>query len=408
MTMTNSPDDNRYRWIIIIIATWAQISATFVTYGVGPLASIWQQELHLNSFQVGMVLSAVNIGPLFSMILVGRLLDQYGEKWIVFIGSVLLGFTFLCVTLTSNYLFLVLLLGIVGLWYGTSQPGGSKVVIRWFDEKERGLAMGIRQAGIPIGGALGGFIIPLVYEQTGWESAIVIQAVTAILGGIIFFLLYREPKESFSNHSKKSQYKMKEKLSEILRNKKALPIFLVGIVLISVQMTIVGHLMTYLINHFTLSVVTAGQILSASLIAGTLGRVLLGWMSDAFWSGNRSDPLLLSVLSCLVFISIMIFLPANISVWILFFICMLLGFFGIGWFSTFLVAVAEHSPRNAEGLMVSFALTLNQVAIVLAPSVFGFIVDQWSFTIAWLTIDLMLVLMAVYLLVMKFQNRQVK
>ncbi|MEK1829778.1 hypothetical protein AAAC51_13790 [Priestia megaterium] len=37
-----------------------------------------------------------------------------------------------------------------GVWYGTAQPGGSKAVVKWFPSHHRGLAMGIRQTGIPI------------------------------------------------------------------------------------------------------------------------------------------------------------------------------------------------------------------------------------------------------------------
>lgn len=45
------------------------------------------------------------------------------------------------------------------MFYSVSQPGGSKVILKWFRKENRGLAMGIRQAGIPIGGALAGVLI---------------------------------------------------------------------------------------------------------------------------------------------------------------------------------------------------------------------------------------------------------
>ena len=45
------------------------------------------------------------------------------------------------------------------MFYSVSQPGGSKVILKWFPNENRGLAMGIRQAGIPIGGALTGVLI---------------------------------------------------------------------------------------------------------------------------------------------------------------------------------------------------------------------------------------------------------
>ena len=38
------------------------------------------------------------------------------------------------------------------VWSGTTW--GSKAIVKWFPPQRRGLAMGIRQTGIPIGGAL--------------------------------------------------------------------------------------------------------------------------------------------------------------------------------------------------------------------------------------------------------------
>lgn len=115
----------------------------------------------------GLLVSAVQLGPLLSMLLIGYILDLYGERWVVSLGSCLLGLAFLLVAFTWDYWLLLVGLGVVGIWYGTAQPGGSKVILRWFSKHERGLAMGIRQAGIPIGGAVGGMLIPSLSLKFG-------------------------------------------------------------------------------------------------------------------------------------------------------------------------------------------------------------------------------------------------
>ncbi len=35
-----------YRWVILLVATLSQTAATFVTYGMGPVASFYQMEWH--------------------------------------------------------------------------------------------------------------------------------------------------------------------------------------------------------------------------------------------------------------------------------------------------------------------------------------------------------------------------
>lgn len=88
--MNTLTDRGTYKWFILFIATLAQACATFVTYGMGPLATFYQSEFHLSQLETGLIVSAVNIGPIFSMIFFGDLMDKYGERWTVGLGAILL------------------------------------------------------------------------------------------------------------------------------------------------------------------------------------------------------------------------------------------------------------------------------------------------------------------------------
>lgn len=68
-------------------ATVAQTTATLITYGVGAFALFWKEEYTLTNTEIGLLVSVVNIGPLFCMLFVGRLLDQYNEKLLISISS---------------------------------------------------------------------------------------------------------------------------------------------------------------------------------------------------------------------------------------------------------------------------------------------------------------------------------
>ncbi|KEF38681.1 sugar phosphate permease [Schinkia azotoformans MEV2011] len=163
MNVVNSNEKRSYKWVILFIATFSQTCATFVTYGMGPLATFYQKQFSLSQFETGLIVSAVNIGPIFSMLIFGNLMDKYGERWVVGIGSILLGINVLIAYTTNSYVLLLIILMFVGIWYGTAQPGGSSAIIKWFPNKHRGLAMGIRQTGIPIGGALASAILPYFF-----------------------------------------------------------------------------------------------------------------------------------------------------------------------------------------------------------------------------------------------------
>ena len=150
--------NSTYKWVMLIVATIAQTTATLITYGVGVFALFWKEEYALKNMESGLLVSVVNVGPLFCMLLsVGYLINIM--KNINFYQFILLGSSLLLTNIVSGFNGLLFVLLLIGMFYSVSQPGGSKVILKWFPKENRGLAMGIRQAGIPIGGALAGVLI---------------------------------------------------------------------------------------------------------------------------------------------------------------------------------------------------------------------------------------------------------
>jgi sugar phosphate permease len=371
-----------YRWLVLLLATFAQAGATFATYGIGSLAPFWQEEFHLSQLETGLFISAVNIGPLLSMIWIGNLLDYCGERHIISMGSILLGITMWGVSRVDDYLSILILLVFAGVWYGTAQPGGSKVVIQWFGPGERGLAMGIRQAAIPTGGAAAGLLLPAIAIPFGWQMAVTFQAGFTIIAGVLFWLIYRDPVTITKKEKKKS--KIREQFHLVARNKSLYPILFAGFVLVSVQMILLSHLIPYLSTAFSICLPVAGYLFSITQFAGVIGRVTLSWMSDRVWQGNRRQPLILALYGFLIGIVFLQLAAGRTPLFLLALLCGWIGFFGLGWYSLFIVEVAERAAPEAVGFTVSYALTSNQIAIILAPSIFGFLVDwQQNYFLAW-------------------------
>ncbi|WP_179234721.1 MFS transporter [Heyndrickxia coagulans] len=397
--------NHTYKWVILFIATFSQTCATFVTYGMGPLATFYQKQYSLSQFETGLIVSAVNIGPIFSMLIFGNLMDKYGEKWIVGTGSILLGMNVFIASTTDKYAWLLIILMFVGIWYGTAQPGGSSAIIKWFPNQHRGLAMGIRQTGIPIGGALASAGLPYFYFRYGLSAAILAQATVAILGGFIFLIFYKDRQE---NKNPKVQYGFMEKINKIKNNAELYPVFFIGITMISLQLIIVAHLMSYLTNTLQFGLKLSGLFLSLALVGGMVGRVILAWISDTVFKGNRSKPLQLTIWLTVICIACLVFLPASIPLWITSLLCFLLGFLGMGWFSLFIVLVSEKSNPHFIGLTVSFALTLNQFFIVISPALFGILVDYFkSYRIPFLLLAFSIFIGGIWLWVTE-RNRDLK
>lgn len=363
-----------YKWIILLVATLSQTAATFVTYGMGPVASFYQIEWGLSSFQTGLIVSAVNIGPIFSMLVFGYFMDKKGEKQLIGWGSILLGLSSLLLIPVHHYTTLLLVLIVVGIWYGSAQTGGSSAIVKWFPDKHRGLAIGIRQTGIPIGGALASSILTYLYQHIHLTSVHITQGLVAIAGGLLFLLLYQEPKQRVTVAANPVTFK--EKVHAIKNNRALYPIYFVGIVMMSLQMVIIAHLMSYLHQEGGYSLTEAGKYLSIILLGGMVGRIVLAWISDCYFSQKRESLLVLVMVATFIMIGCLPFVMSAKSLMIIF--CSILGFFALGWYSLYIACVTEQSDSQSVGLTVSTALTINQFFIVLAPTCYGLLVALFS------------------------------
>lgn len=389
--------NSTYKWVMLIVATIAQTTATLITYGVGVFALFWKEEYALTNTESGLLVSVVNVGPLFCMLFVGRLLDQYNEKILISISSFLLGSSLLLTNIVSGFNGLLFVLLLIGMFYSVSQPGGSKVILKWFRKENRGLAMGIRQAGIPIGGALAGVLIPFLTVQYNMTYAINSIACICIIGGLLFFMFYKEPyveEEARKGHIKISFWM---ELKVVICKKELYPIYITGICMISLQMVLVGHFMKFLAGEQSITSIVAGTVFSVMFFSGMIGRIALAAISDVLYKGNRRIPLFIAVCASIGLILLLVMNIHTIMSGVLYSVSALLGFFSIGWFSLFIVEVAELASEESVGITVSVALTLNQIAIIVAPVLFGYIVDEKGYAYAWLCIVVLLSISAVSL-----------
>lgn len=389
--------NSTYKWVMLIVATIAQTTATLITYGVGVFALFWKEEYALTNTESGLLVSVVNVGPLFCMLFVGRLLDQYNEKILISISSFLLGSSLLLTNIVNGFNGLLFVLLLIGMFYSVSQPGGSKVILKWFRKENRGLAMGIRQAGIPIGGALAGVLIPFLTVQYNMTYAINSIACICIIGGLLFFMFYKEPyvqEEARKGHNNISFWM---ELKVVICKKELYPIYITGICMISLQMVLVGHFMKFLAGEQSITSIVAGTVFSVMFFSGMIGRIALAAISDVLYKGNRRIPLFIAVCASIGLILLLVMNIHTIMSGVLYSVSALLGFFSIGWFSLFIAEVAELASEESVGITVSVALTLNQIAIIVAPVLFGYIVDEKGYAYAWLCIVVLLSISAVSL-----------
>jgi predicted MFS family arabinose efflux permease len=269
--------------------------------------------------------------------------------------------------LAPGYAVLLAVLLVVGAGYSTVQPGGSKSVASWFDDSRRGTAMGIRQAGLPLGAALASAALPAVAESFGWRGTLFVGGTVALLGAVAFAVLYRRPPV------RASAARQGGTRLALLRDPAMILALLCGVGLISVQCGVGLLTVLHLHESASLSPGRAALILVAAQGAGVAGRICLAAWSDRARS-DRQGVVTLSLLAVIVALALLVS-PAGGSpvaacaafVW--------LGFWGIGWYGPWVALVAEAAPGGRTGFALGLAMAVNQVAIVVVPPLLGVLRD---------------------------------
>ena len=272
-------DKPAYRWLVLAAATAAQATASFALLGLAALAGFLQRDFNLTAAETGLLITASYAAPLFSLLFVGDLLDRKSERLIIGVGAVVLFVPFVFAAASRHYAVLLAWLFIAGLGYSATQPGGSKSVSAWFRGGRLGLAMGIRQAGLPLGGAVAAAILPAVAAAWSWRAAFVAGAVAALAGGLFFALIYRPPPEDADAASRREPLTVAA-VAGLLRQPWMRNAIVAGLALVSAQYGILTWLMLDLRDHAHIALTRGAFFLALAQAAGAIGRIALAAWSD--------------------------------------------------------------------------------------------------------------------------------
>jgi len=244
------------------------------------LAPALRERYSLSLPEVGVVLAAEWIGLTFAMLPWGFAVDRFGERWTLTIG---LGGCSACLAgaaFAPDLASLVLLLGLAGLTGASVQSGSGRAVMRWFHADERGLALGIRQTAVPVGGALAAVVLPLLGgTRAGFLFLAAFVAVGAAAGAIVL-------------RAGGSQTLELEDVESSLRDRQLWLVCGVGALYVSAQVALMGFVVLFLHDDRGFSPGAAAGVLAASQVVAAALRIGMGRWSDV--TGSRVRPLRLT------------------------------------------------------------------------------------------------------------------
>jgi sugar phosphate permease len=347
----------------------AQASYAVTGLGLPAIAPAIRRDFGLTLTQTGVVLAASFLGSVPTLLLWGLIADRIGERLDMAAGLTAASGALVWAGYASTFAILVTALAVAGGVAAGVNSATGRAVMQWFAPDERGLALGIRQMAVPLGGAIGAIGLPLLEEHVSLRAAFVALAVASAVGAIVAFTLIRvEPSEDRSG------------LSRPLRDRRVWLICVGSTFFVTTQLSLLGFFVLFLHDHRGVSTAVAAAALAVTQVLGGISRIALGRLSDLI--RMRIAPLRWVGLGIAISVAVLT-IVLDASPWIVVPVLMVAATFGLSWNGLSFTATAETAGRARSGAAIGLQQTFLAVGGLAAPITFAAVVHHASWRAAF-------------------------
>lgn len=159
----------------------AQVASVSAMFGVPVVLPQLREAFGVTTAQAGMLAGLPSLGLLLTLLVWGLVIDRFGERPTMALSLVLTACALGLLWAVSGLWGAVAVLLLVGAVGGPVNAASGRLVLSWFSERERGLAMGVRQSALPLGVGLSALALPWAAGAWGFVGAMTLPAVLALL-----------------------------------------------------------------------------------------------------------------------------------------------------------------------------------------------------------------------------------
>jgi sugar phosphate permease len=358
--------------VILGAGTLAQSSFAAVTVGLPALAPALRSEYHLSLGRIGVVLGAPALGMLPTLLPWGLLADRIGERAVMALGLGGAGVAVAAVPLTTGFGALVGLLVLTGALGASINAASGRAVMGWFAAEQRGLALGIRQTSVPIGGALAAALLPLLASGGNTRNAFLALGAFCLAAAAVAAALMREAPPRESHVLADVRRPFHDRRNWLLAGGSGL--FVVA------QIALTSYCVLFLHEHRGLSTHSAALVLAAMNVLGIGARIASGRWSDHV--GARIGPLRtfgLLITAGTAAVALLVDAPLAALVPTL----IVAGVLSLSWNGVAFTAAAETAGAARSGAALGFQQTVLGAIISAAAPLFAALVGAASWRIAF-------------------------
>jgi predicted MFS family arabinose efflux permease len=374
-----SPTGNARPWIAAALGTLCSAMPTFLFGAMSPQIRL---DLDLSLVDIGIIIAAAFAVAATASAPMGRVSQALGAQRAFRIGLTGTALAQLLIaSLGDNLVVLSLLLGFSGLCNALNQPSANLLLSTRIVPERLGLALAVKQAGMPAAALLGGAAVPLIALTFGWRWAFVASAGLALLA----MALQPPGPEQVSRPSSEATPGADQPRST--KPDMGTPLLLMYAAVGyfgAIAATMLASLLTSAATETGSGPGLAGWLLSAGSAVGITSRIVHGWLADhrGIWPIRRI--VWLTGIGAVAFVLFAAHRPLT-------YLLAVIPAFGAGWawpglFNLSVVRNNPSAPASATGI--------SQMGVFVGagsgPLIGGLIVESFGYRVVWLTAALLL------------------
>lgn len=334
----------------------------------------------LDAVGLGIVANAVLFSYGLSKFFMAMLSDRANARYFMPLGLALsavvnLLIAFVPILSASVGLFAAMMF-LNGWFQGMGWPPSGRVLVHWFSTTERGWMTAIWNCAHNVGGAGVGILSAWALEQFGaseadWTPAFWAPAVVALVVALFAFITIRDRPaavglpviEEYRNDPAKVEQDLEENdmtwkeilFKHVLTNRVIVLLALTNVFVYTLRYGVLNWIPVYLTEQIDAADITDGIIGFAIYeLAGIVGTLLCGWMSDKVFKGWRSGAGLVFLTGVGVALAFYWLIPASAPLWIFYVLVAVIGGLIYGPVMLIGLQAIDLSPVNVAGTAAGF------------------------------------------------------
>lgn len=361
------------QWLMLALGVFAQTSSAIFVHGVPfLLPALTAGGMPLPT--AGLLVALPTVGLCCTLIAWGYLVDRLGERLALVAGPLIMCAAGVAAAFTTGYVLLGTLLFLGGMGAASTNGASGRVIVGWFPPERRGLAMGIRQTGQPIGVGIGALSIPLVAHEFGIAAALLVPAVLAGVAAVGCLIgIIDPPRPPRAESTGANPYRAGGTLWRIHG---------VSILLVIPQGTVWTFALLWLHRDIGWSLAAAGALVTGTQILGALGRIGAGAWSDRM--GSRMRPLRLIAVAAVTTMALLGLTAWTEWWWAAIPLMVIASVVSVADNGLAFTAIAELAGPYWSGRGLGIQNTGQNLMIAAVPPVLGTVITATGFPAAYL------------------------